>query len=133
MTKAVPITGRIRRSHQEPGGKIPIARVRRRLENIRDVWDDFQASRDRDAVYAYLKAVFAIVIVTGGGDFLAQTLQQVTKSVAIACGGKVSDDPSIYVVRRMVRNKQRVRPIPCHQSEGVGKVVGDMQLSNEFR
>jgi hypothetical protein len=61
MTKAVPITGRIRRSHQEPGGKIPIARVRRRLEKIRDVWDDFQANRDRDAVYGYLEAVFAIV------------------------------------------------------------------------
>jgi hypothetical protein len=31
------------------------------LEKIRDAWDDFQASRTRDAVYGYLEAVFAIV------------------------------------------------------------------------
>jgi hypothetical protein len=61
MTKTVPITGRIRRSHQEPGGKIPIARVRGQLEKVSDAWDDFQANRARDAVYAYLETVFAIV------------------------------------------------------------------------
>ena len=31
------------------------------LEKISDAWDDFQASRTRDAVYGYLEAVFAIV------------------------------------------------------------------------
>jgi hypothetical protein len=35
--------------------------IRRRLEKIRDAWDEFQASRARDAVYGYLVAVFAIV------------------------------------------------------------------------
>ena len=35
---------------------------RRRLEKIRDAWDDFQANRARDAVYGYLEAVFAIVM-----------------------------------------------------------------------
>jgi hypothetical protein len=62
MTKTVPITGRIRRSHQEPGGKTRKARVRRRLEQVRDAWDDFQASRTRDAVYGFLGAVFEMVI-----------------------------------------------------------------------
>jgi hypothetical protein len=31
------------------------------LERISSAWDDFQASRMRDAVYGYLDAVFAIV------------------------------------------------------------------------
>jgi hypothetical protein len=31
------------------------------LERISIAWDDFQASRTRDAVYGYLDAVFAIV------------------------------------------------------------------------
>jgi hypothetical protein len=62
MTETVPVTGRVRRSHQEPGGKIPKARVRRRLEKVRDAWDDFQVSRTRDAVYRYLGAVFEVVV-----------------------------------------------------------------------
>ena len=62
MTETVPVTGRVRRSHQEPGGKIPKARVRRRLEKVRDAWDDFQVSRTRDAVYGFLGAVFEMVM-----------------------------------------------------------------------
>jgi hypothetical protein len=62
MTETVPITGRIRRSHQEPGGKTPKARLRRRLEKVRDAWDDFQVSRTRDAVYGFLGAVFEMVM-----------------------------------------------------------------------
>jgi hypothetical protein len=61
MTGTVPITGWIRRSHQEPASKTAKARLRRRLEKIRDAWDEFQANRARDAVYGYLEAVFAIV------------------------------------------------------------------------
>ena len=37
------------------------ARLIRRLESVSHAWDDFQASRKRDAVYGYLAAVFAIV------------------------------------------------------------------------
>ena len=33
----------------------------RRLEKIREAWNDFQSSRTRDAVYGYLARVFAIV------------------------------------------------------------------------
>jgi hypothetical protein len=32
-----------------------------RLMHVSDVWDDFQKTRDRDAVYQYLRAVFSIV------------------------------------------------------------------------
>ena len=34
---------------------------RDRLEKIRDAWDQFQASRARDAVYGYLEALFVTV------------------------------------------------------------------------
>ena len=59
MTRAAPLSKA--RSHHEPRNKTPKARLRRRLEKIRDAWDDFQASRARDAVYGYLEAVFAIL------------------------------------------------------------------------
>jgi hypothetical protein len=59
MTRAAPLPKA--RSHHEPRNKTPKARLRQRLEKIRDAWDDFQASRARDAVYGYLGAVFAIV------------------------------------------------------------------------
>jgi hypothetical protein len=59
MTRAAPLSKA--RSHHEPRNKTPKARLGRRLEKIRDAWDDFQASRARDAVYGYLEAVFAIV------------------------------------------------------------------------
>jgi hypothetical protein len=59
MTRAAPLPKA--RSHHEPRNKTSKARLRRRLEDIRGAWDDFQASRARDAVYGYLEAVFAIV------------------------------------------------------------------------
>ena len=59
MTRAAPLPKA--RSHHEPRNKNPKARLRRRLEKIRDAWDDFQASRARDAVYGYLQAVLEIV------------------------------------------------------------------------
>jgi hypothetical protein len=42
-------------------GLAPLSRACRWLEKVRGAWDDFQASRARDAVYDYLEAVFAIV------------------------------------------------------------------------
>ena len=49
------------RLNQGCAGTNSAARVRRRLEKIQDAWSAFQASRVRDAVYAYLEAVLAIV------------------------------------------------------------------------
>jgi hypothetical protein len=37
-------------------------RLRRRLVMVCNAWDDFQECRRRDAVYGYLKAVFALVV-----------------------------------------------------------------------
>jgi hypothetical protein len=57
VLKAVPVSRPIWRLHREGTSKGP----KRWLEKVRDAWDDFQASRTRDAVYRYLEAVFAIV------------------------------------------------------------------------
>jgi hypothetical protein len=51
----------LRRPLRQAKSKTPKARLMRWLERISSAWDDFQASRTRDAVYGYLDAVFAIV------------------------------------------------------------------------
>jgi hypothetical protein len=51
----------LRRPHRQAKSKTAKARLRRWLERISNAWNDFQASRARDAVYGYLEAVFAIV------------------------------------------------------------------------
>ena len=61
LTRAVSISKALRQVHRAPKSKAPEISTRHRLKKIRDVWDDFQASRTRDAVYGYLEAVFAIV------------------------------------------------------------------------
>ena len=68
MTRAVSISKALRQVHRAPKSKVPEISTRHRLKKIRDVWDDFQASRTRDAVYGYLEAVFAIVIITKCGE-----------------------------------------------------------------
>ena len=46
-------------------GTIPYssAALRQDLERVRGVWDDCEASRDRNAIYAYLTGVYGL----GGG------------------------------------------------------------------
>jgi hypothetical protein len=38
-----------------------LAALRQDLERVRDAWEGAQSSRDRDAIYGYLTAVFALV------------------------------------------------------------------------
>jgi hypothetical protein len=52
----------LRQPHHQPKSQTPQARLRRGLENVSRAWHEFQASRARDAVYGYLKAVFGIVM-----------------------------------------------------------------------
>jgi len=51
----------LRGPHRQTQRTTPKARLRQWLKKVRLSWDDFQASRARDAVYGYLDAVFAIV------------------------------------------------------------------------
>jgi hypothetical protein len=61
MTRAAPIPRALRQAHRAPKSKALKISLRQRLERVSDAWDDFQASRARDAVYGYLDPVFAIV------------------------------------------------------------------------
>jgi len=48
-----------------PNEAIPYssAALRQDLQRVRDIWDDCQAIRDRDAIYGYLTAVYGLVAV----------------------------------------------------------------------
>jgi hypothetical protein len=61
LPKTAPLPRALCQLRHEASRETPETRLRRRLEKIHDGWDDFQASRARDAVYGYLEAVFAIV------------------------------------------------------------------------
>jgi hypothetical protein len=61
MTRAAPIPRALRQAHRAPKSKAPQIGIRQRLETACDAWDNFQASRARDAVYGYLEAVFTLV------------------------------------------------------------------------
>ena len=51
----------LRRANHEAIADTPNARLRRRLEKVRNAWNEFQSNRARDAVYPYLAGVAAIV------------------------------------------------------------------------
>jgi hypothetical protein len=59
--KTAPLPRALCQLRHEASRETPETRLRRRLEKIHDGWDDFQASRARDAVYGYLEAVLGIV------------------------------------------------------------------------
>jgi hypothetical protein len=56
-----PISIGMTRSRRQTLHSTSVTRIARRLEKVRDAWDNFQASRVRDAVYGYLEAASAIV------------------------------------------------------------------------
>jgi len=51
--------------HPSPKEAIPYssAALRQDLERLRGAWEDAQTSRDRDAIYGYLTAVYGLVAV----------------------------------------------------------------------
>ena len=56
-------SGRTSHPKLSPKDGIPysLAALRQDLERVRSAWDDCQASRDRNAIYGYLTAVYALV------------------------------------------------------------------------
>jgi hypothetical protein len=54
-------------SRSSPKATIPYssAALRQDLERVRGIWEDCQATRDRDAIYGYLSAVYSLVAVWG--------------------------------------------------------------------
>jgi len=61
VTRPATVPRPLRRINHEAIADTPEARLRRRIETVCDAWKQFQASRARDGVYAYLKEVSAIV------------------------------------------------------------------------
>jgi len=51
------------RANRPPRVPIPYSSeaLRQDLRRVRDVWVDCQASRDRNAIYAYLGAVYGLI------------------------------------------------------------------------
>jgi hypothetical protein len=62
MAKRISVLRAIPRPIRNTESETPDSRLRRRLEQTRGAWNDFQTSRVRDAVYGYLAAVFSIVV-----------------------------------------------------------------------
>jgi hypothetical protein len=62
QAKSAPIRRVVYRSDLEPGSKTKKGELRQRLVMVCNAWDDFQECRKRDAVYGYLKGVFALVV-----------------------------------------------------------------------
>ena len=62
QAKSTPIPIAVHRSDHNVSNESPKNRLRRRLVMVCNAWDDFQECRKRDAVYGYLKAVFALVV-----------------------------------------------------------------------
>jgi hypothetical protein len=60
--KSPPTARAVHRSDHKAQSESPQDRLRRRLIRVSDAFDEFQGSRVRDAVYGYLKAVFAVVV-----------------------------------------------------------------------
>jgi hypothetical protein len=62
LSRTIPVPRVLSRPIRKMSDKEPKARLSRWLEKAQVAWDDFQASRARDAVYGYLGAVFEIVM-----------------------------------------------------------------------
>ena len=62
QAKSTPIPRAMYRSDHKARKESPQDRLRRRLMIVCDAFDEFQECRNRDAVYGYLKAVFALVV-----------------------------------------------------------------------
>jgi hypothetical protein len=62
LSRTIPVPRVLSRPIRKMSDKGPKARLSRWLEKAQVAWDDFQASRARDAVYGYLGAVFEIVM-----------------------------------------------------------------------
>ena len=62
QAKSAPIPRAVYQSDRIADNENSKDRLRQRLATVCNAWDDFQECRRRDAVYGYLKAVFALVL-----------------------------------------------------------------------
>jgi hypothetical protein len=105
--KSAPISRAGYRSDQNAREKGSEGRLSQRLMIVCDAWDDFQECRKRDAVYGYLKAVFALVVDCKGRRQTKRLLQRAFQFAGLPLNKNA--DPFAAVIRctceRSIDNK----------------------------
>jgi hypothetical protein len=120
---AIQVVGHCTKSVDKPGKSL-----RQRLGRVCDAWDNFQESRDRDAVYRYLRSVFSIVKHYNGRRRTKRLMRRAYKFAGLrvdmnadpfavvircTCDGK-ADNKTISKWSRALRYVERVMK-PRHQ------------------
>jgi len=72
-------------------------RLRQRMVEVCNAWDEFQENRRRDAVYGYLRAVFLLVKRYRGRRRTKKLLLHASKFAGLACQNSV--DPFSVIIR----------------------------------
>ena len=75
----------------------PKKSIRQRLGDVCNAWDDFQETRDRDAVYGYLRAVFSIVKHYNGRHRTKKLMRRAYKFAGLRVD--TSADPFAVIIR----------------------------------
>jgi hypothetical protein len=75
----------------------PKKSIRQRLGDVCNAWDDFQETRDRDAVYGYLRAVFSIVKRYNGRHRTKKLMRRAFKFAGLQTD--MNADPFAVVIR----------------------------------
>jgi hypothetical protein len=95
------------KSDHKAGGESSEDRLGRRLMSVSDAFDEFQESRARDAMYGYLKAVFALVVDCKGRRRTKRLLRRAFQFAGLSFDKNA--DPFAAVIRctseRSVDNK----------------------------
>ena len=95
--KSIPIPTPVYGSDHKVRRESPQNRLRRRLAMVSDAFDEFQESRVRDAIYGYLKAVFALVVDCKGRRKTKRLLQRTFQFAGLPFDK--SADPFAAVIR----------------------------------
>jgi len=81
----------------------PKKSIRQRLGDVCSAWDDFQETRDRDAVYVYLRAVFSIVQHYNGRHRTKKLMRRAYKFAGVTVD--TNADPFAAVIRCTCEHK----------------------------
>jgi hypothetical protein len=81
-----------------PNEAIPYssAALRQDLQRVRDIWDDCQATRDRDAIYGYLTAVYGLVAVWNAEG---REVERARRALRLRLAVADREDPFAAIIR----------------------------------
>jgi hypothetical protein len=89
--------------HRGKSAGKPKKSLRQRLGDVCNAWDDFQETRDRDAVYGYLRAVFSIVKRYNGRHRTKKLMRRAFKFAGLPTD--MNADPFAAVIRCTCEHK----------------------------